>query len=265
MAIYKCFPGGRYKALTLSYDDGKVEDRRLIEILNRYGLKGTFNLNSGWMGRPDMIGEEEVKELYQGHEVACHTYSHPTLERCPLSEVIDEIMKDRRKLEQLVGYPVRGMAYPNGSYNREIIKLLPSLGLEYARIVGDSDDFGIPKDYYAWQATCHHNHKLMENAKRFVETSKSQYLFLMYVWGHSYEFNIHHNWELMEEFARFVGGREEIWYATNIELVDYMKLLDRLIYSAAKDMIYNPSARSAWLSVDGRIVEIKGGEQVHLS
>lgn len=264
MAIYQCFPGGRFKALTLSYDDGKEEDRRLVELLNRYGLKGTFNLNSGWMDQPDKIHREEVRELYRGHEVACHTYSHPTLERCPLTEVIDEIMRDRRELESIVGYPVRGMAYPNGSYNQEIVKLLPSLGIEYARIVGDADDFGIPKDFLIWKATCHHNHSLMENAKRFVETTKSQYLFLMNVWGHSYEFSIHQNWELIEEFACYVGGREEIWYATNIELVDYLKLLNQLKYSATRDLVFNPSANSAWLSVDGRIIEIRGGEQVRL-
>lgn len=264
MAIYQCFPGGRFKALTLSYDDGKEEDRRLVEILNRNGLKGTFNLNSGWMNQPDKIHREEVRELYRGHEVACHTYSHPTLERCPLTEVIDEILRDRRELEKIVGYPVRGMAYPNGSYNQEIVKLLPSLGIDYARVVGNTDDYGIPKEYLTWKATCHHNHNLIENAKRFLEATKSHYLFLMYVWGHSYEFNMHHNWELIEEFASMVGGREEIWYATNIEFMDYMKLLDQIKYSAARDMVYNPSAHSAWLSVDGRIVEIKGGTQVRI-
>ena len=41
------FPGGLKRALTLSYDDGVEQDVRLIEIMNRHGLKGTFNLNSG--------------------------------------------------------------------------------------------------------------------------------------------------------------------------------------------------------------------------
>lgn len=41
------FPDGKKKALTLSYDDGVEQDRRLVEILNRYGIKATFNINSG--------------------------------------------------------------------------------------------------------------------------------------------------------------------------------------------------------------------------
>ena len=38
---------GKKKAVTFSYDDGVTQDRRLVELLNRYGLKATFNLNSG--------------------------------------------------------------------------------------------------------------------------------------------------------------------------------------------------------------------------
>jgi hypothetical protein len=136
--------------------------------------------------------------------------------------------------------------------------------VEYARIVGDTDDFGIPEDLLMWRSTCHHNHKLMENAKRFAEASKSQYLYLMYVWGHSYEFSMHQNWSLIEEFCRYIGGREDIWYATNLEIVDYMKLLDNLKFSAARDMVYNPSSQSAWISIHGQIHEVKGGTQMKI-
>lgn len=264
MTIYKCFPGGRYKSLTMSYDDGTRHDERLVQIFNQNGIKGTFNINSGHLDRPDRIHREELKTLYEGHEVASHTYSHPTLERCPTIEIVEEITRDRKELEKIMGYPVRGFAYPNGSYNNEIVNMLPTLGIEYARIVGDSDNFNLPKDYLTWKSTCHHNHKLMEHAKTFVEANKSQYLYLMYVWGHSYEFAMQNNWELMEEFASFVGGREDIWYATNIEIVDYMNLLNNLKFTADGERVYNPSATSAWLSVDSKIVEVKGGTMVDL-
>ena len=45
--IYKCFPGGKFKVLTLSYDDGKLEDKRLVDIFNKNGIRATFNVNSG--------------------------------------------------------------------------------------------------------------------------------------------------------------------------------------------------------------------------
>ena len=41
------FPGFKYKALTLSYDDDVIFDKKLMEILDKHGLKCTFNLNSG--------------------------------------------------------------------------------------------------------------------------------------------------------------------------------------------------------------------------
>ena len=94
--VYQCFPGGKHKALTMSYDDGKVQDRRLIEIFNRYGIKGTFHLNSGLFHDPGRIQPAEIPSLYEGHEVACHTVTHPTIARCPLPNVVEEVLADRR-------------------------------------------------------------------------------------------------------------------------------------------------------------------------
>ena len=83
---------GKMKALTFSYDDGVGQDVRLIEIFNKYGLKGTFNLNSKLLGRKENKSEimgkmidrptarpEDVKYIYEGHEVAAHTLGHPLL------------------------------------------------------------------------------------------------------------------------------------------------------------------------------------------
>ena len=102
-----------------------------------------------------------MRTLYEGHEVACHTVTHPTIARCPLPEVAEEVLADRRALEALVGYPVRGLAYPNGSLSEEITRLLPGLGIEYGRVVGSSDSFALPENLMSWQATCHHNHNLL--------------------------------------------------------------------------------------------------------
>ena len=126
--IYTCFPGGRHKVLTMSFDDGRLEDRRLVELFNRYGIRGTFNLNSG-IREEKRIPAAEWKDLYAGHEVACHTSLHPTISRCPLEQVARQVLEDRIALERAVGYPVRGLAYPNGSWTPEIAALLPALGI----------------------------------------------------------------------------------------------------------------------------------------
>ena len=215
--IYTCFPQGKHKVLTMSYDDGKIFDRKLIEIFNKYGIKGTFHLNTGIMPvDEDRIQLSEVKELYKGHEVSCHTSTHPTIERCPLDQVVQQVIEDRKALEDAVGYPVRGLSYPNGSYSKDIINLLPACGIEYSRVVGSTDDFAFPDNFLEWKSTCHHGHNLMQNAERFADLHKTQYLYMMYVWGHSYEFDRDNSWDLIEGFCKFIGGRDDIWYATNI-------------------------------------------------
>lgn len=262
--ILLCFPEGKHKALTMSYDDGTTADKRLVPIFNRYGIKGAFHLNSGLFGSGNRLTEEESAALYSGQEVSAHTLTHPTIARCPKEQIIHEVMEDRKHLERLFGYTVRGMSYPNGSFNGEIKQMLPALGIEYARVVQTTGSFGMPEDWHEWKPTCHHNDRLMERAEAFVALHKTQYLYLMFVWGHSYEFDHDGNWELIEQFCELVGGRDNIWYATNIQIVDYMKAYGQLKFSADLSFVYNPTAASIWLSVDGSIMEVKSGTQAKL-
>jgi peptidoglycan/xylan/chitin deacetylase (PgdA/CDA1 family) len=262
--IYNCFPGGRHKALTMSYDDGVLSDRRLVETFNRHGIKGTFHLNYGLMGSKDRLPGAEIQGLYEGHEVAAHTLTHPTIARCPVDQVAQQILEDRRGLESLVGYPVRGLSYPNGSHSLRIRQMLPHLGIAYARIVGSSDGFELPEDPYLWKATCHHSHDLMALGRRFTEHAKRQYMPLMYVWGHSYEFDRDGNWDLIEEFCALVARREDTWYATNIQIIDWMRCQESLRFTADGSVVENPSASPAWLEVDGVMVEVPGGTRVSL-
>jgi len=260
--IYTCFPKGKHKVLTMSYDDGRVEDQRLVSIFNEYGIKGTFHINAGLFA--DRIPLSECARLYQGHEVSCHTYLHPTIARCPVEQVMQQILEDRRALEKVVGYPVRGLSYPNGSFSEEIVKYLPAAGIRYARTVTSTGSFAMPDNFLTWNATCHHNRNLLEYAQQFKELSKTQYLYMMYVWGHSYEFTQKDNWELMEEFCRSIGGRDDIWYASNIEIVDYMEAASRLQYSVSGEFVYNPSVQSVWVEIDKKIIEAKGGQITYL-
>ena len=268
MKVYICFPEGKAKALTMSYDDGKIQDERLIQIFNKYGIKGTFNINYGLMEKDEKrIQADRVAELYKGHEVATHCLTHPTIERCPLVNVAEEILADRRGLESITGGLVRGHAYPNGSFSEEIKQLFKQLGIAYARTVKSTLDYALPTDPLEWNATCHHNNPdLMKMAEFFANFQKKQYLKLMYVWGHSYEFDDRDNWNVIEEFCEYMGGREDIWYATNIEIIDYMEAARNLKFSGNNEAVYNPSAQSVWLAVDDKkYVEVKGGAYVNLN
>ncbi len=263
--VYCCFPGGKHKALTMSYDDGRTADRRLIDIFNRYNIKGTFHLNSGLMHQEKRVSPQEVRSLYAGHEVACHTVTHPTIARCPLSEVVAEILDDRRALEDMTGYAVRGLSYPNGSLSTEIEQMLPACGIRYSRVVGSSERFGLPENPYRWMSTCHHSQRLLALGEEFLALHKKQYLYLMYVWGHSYEFEDSGNWALMEDFCRLAGGHDDVWYCTNIEFIDYMDDWKRLRFAADNRFVENPNAHDAYLSVnDGVPIRIPGGASVLL-
>lgn len=259
------FPGGTRHILTMSYDDGADADRRLVEIFNRYGIRGTFHLNSGFFDMEGKISRKEVSALYQGHEVSCHTLTHPYLERLPAVSVAKEILADRENLEPLCGYPVRGMSYPYGTYSEGVLKALESCGIVYSRTTQATHNFGFPRDFLTWHPTCHHSDRLMEHAAQFLEDQACPWRSdLFYVWGHSYEFDRNDNWELIEEFCAKVSGQKEVWYATNIEIYDYWQALKALRISADGRMLHNPSAAPVWVSANGETVEIKGGATVRL-
>ncbi|AGC67840.1 polysaccharide deacetylase [Thermoclostridium stercorarium subsp. stercorarium DSM 8532] len=259
-----CYPEGKRKALTMSYDDGQIFDRELVSIFNEYKIKATFHLNSGNFGKKQFVSAPEIKELYKGHEVSVHTVTHPFLTQIPKEEVIKEIIDDRKNLETLVGYPVRGMSYPFGDYNDDLVKMLPSLGIEYSRTVVSTHGFGLPSDFLTWHPTCHHNENILGKLQSFKKTPPWEQLTLFYVWGHSFEFDRDKNWDMIREFCKRVAFDDSVWYATNIEIMDYIKALRNLKFSTDRNIVQNLSSIDVWISVDRQPVKIKAGEIVYL-
>lgn len=252
------WPGGRHKVVTFSYDDGVLFDRRLVELLNAHHLKGTFHVNAGLFDRADRLPPTELKGLFAGHEVAGHTWSHPTIARLPLDQVALQILEDRRGLERLVGYPVNGFSYPNGSLSDAIVGLLPGLGIRYARKVGGTGTFDLPEDPYRWVSTCHHNQGLVEKTKEFLAHAKSQYLIWFSVWGHSYEFDRDGNWHVIEEACQLLG-RDDVWSATCLEAFDYLEAARRVRFGVDLTFAVNPAHHDVWYSVDGQAIRLAPG------
>ena len=267
------FPGGRQRALTLSYDDGVEQDVKLIDIMKKYGLKGTFNLNSGLYAPEGTVypagqihrrmTKEEVGKLYlaAGMEVAVHGLTHPFLQELPPVLYAQEVIKYRENLDEHFGCIVRGMAYPFGTYSDEVVQILKDCGIAYSRTVQSTHNFDIPRDWLRMPATCHHNDpELMTLAKRFIESFHWTMPQLFYLWGHSYEFEERDNWNVIEEFAAYVGGREDIWYATNIEVYDYVQDWQRLLFSADGKRVYNPTASEIFYDDNGKTDSIQPGK-----
>ena len=267
------FPGFKELAFTLSYDDGVVQDKRLSALFHKNGLKATFNLNGG---SNETISRwyplEEIKQTYLplGHEVALHGAAHYSLGEVPDGILIDNIMANRRALEQLFGTVVTGSAYANGSFDDRVVRLLKTCGVSYARTIKSTHAFDIPEDWLRWHPTCHHRDpQLMELAEAFLKGGNKRHFFyhkpfLFYVWGHSYEFDNDNNWEMMEEFCAFMGGREEVWYATNGEIYEYVQAYHSLQYSADGSLVKNPSAIDVYIHYFGKPYKICAGETVRL-
>ena len=254
------YPGAKRRALTFSYDDGRVEDRRLVEIFNTYGMKGTFHLNSANFDRVNFLARDEVAELYRGHEIASHGFTHPWLERLPPESFAFEVLEDRRRLEALCGCPVRGMSYPWGTVTPEVEAGVRALGIRYSRTIRSTGQFNLPENFLRWDPTCHIFNHLLEYGQRFVERTSLRKPLLFYVWGHSWELNSNDGWTMIEQFCKQVGGRDDIWYATNIAIYDYMQAVSQLEFTADADRVYNRSAADCWLYVDGATVRLPAGE-----
>jgi peptidoglycan/xylan/chitin deacetylase (PgdA/CDA1 family) len=231
------FPGGLARALTLSYDDGVQQDRRLIEILNKHGIKATFNLNSGLYAPEDVVypphkahrrlRESEILEVYgnSGHEVAVHTLTHPRLPELDDAEVIRQVETDRQNLSALVGYEVIGMAYPCGGVNnddRVAALIRENTGVKYARTITSVDSFDLQDNLYRFNPNVHdvfEGDRLMELGRRFIESNPDKPQ-VLYVWGHSYEMDFKEdNWAKLEEFFKLVSGRNDVFYGTNKEVL----------------------------------------------
>lgn len=233
------FPGGKGKAVTFSYDDGCRDDIRLAGLMNRYGIKGTFNICNTLVAASDnewTLTREEIQThiLDAGHEIAIHGDEHRAPGKLRPIEGIKDALNCRLGLEEKFGILVRGMAYPNSGI-REIFSYtdyetirtyLRDLGIVYARSLRqDNDGFSLPTDFYNWIPTAHHtNPELFTYIDEFLAPLASYYPArnsrLFYLWGHSFEFSQHDNWDLAEKICATLGQKEDVWYATNIEIYE---------------------------------------------
>ena len=268
---------GKSKVLTLSYDDGVVQDIRLIDIMDKHGLKGTFNINTARYLPEDAQREtyygrmklSEAQALFQNspHEVAVHALTHPFLNALKKPQILVEILEDRKNIEAQYKRLARGMAYPYGTYNDAVLEALEAAGICYSRTTEATENFKFPENWLTLHPTCHHNHpRLMELAKGFVENEPSRPAinWMFYLWGHSYEFDNDDNWNVIEEFAAYTGGRSDIWYATNIEIYDYVKAYESLRVSVDETIVHNPTAMDVWFYLNGKTHCIHGGETLLL-
>ena len=282
-SVFMRYPGGKAKAVTFSYDDGVPQDQRLAALFDKYGMKATFNFNCE-CNRKFNFTKEQIKELFlsKGHEIAVHGAFHRANGNLRPIEGIRDVLDCRLELEAKCDQIIRGMAYPDtgitqmgnfGSY-AQIKNYLTELDIAYARTLGgDNNSFLVPQDFNAWMPTAHHdNPNIMKYIDEFLNLDISPAAYhakriprLFYIWGHSYEFDRNDNWAHMEAICQKFTGNEELWFATNIEIYDYVQAYKSLRYSADGHTVYNPTLLTIWLDADGKPYCIQSGETIRIN
>lgn len=287
MYTFMRFPEGRQKAVTFSYDDGMKADKRLIEIFDKYKVKATFNLNSSKIlesGENDRLSVADVKELILGggHEVALHGKHHYANGKLKPLEGIQEVLNCRLELEAEFGTIIRGMAYANsgitslenGADYAGIKNYLTELGVAYSRTLGgDNNSFMLPDDWHAWMPTAHHDSEhIFDYINDFAEIVNDSTTYphnrtpkLFYCWGHSFEFDRNDNWDRMEVICKRLTAIEDVWYATNIEIYNYVTAYHLLVFSADGSIVYNPSAQTVWFErIGDKIYSVKPNQTIKI-
>lgn len=274
--VRKLYKGGYKRALTLSFDDGKPQDIRLKKTFDKYGLKCTFNLIGGDCRNPEFYiseakknlwdGSPELKEAYEGHEIASHSYSHKMMPELSDEECKFEIYEDVKELEKAFGTKIKGFAAPYGRVDQRVISHLKENGILYARLSASKTDFSLPDDFYRWIPNPHIAIYATDEGKKMISDffAEEEELPCLYIWGHSYEINVldaygferwngmRNRWEYVDSLCRELSGHSDTWYATNIEICEYALAMRKARYDDT--YIDNPSDIPLFFDVDGRTI-----------
>ena len=262
--VKKLYPQGKSKAFNVTYDDGVLQDVRFVELLNKYNLKGTFNLNSylmenefEWIHEKGYVIKRLSKEcalaLYNGHEIASHTLTHPYMQDKTEEEILYEMKMDKKKLAKLFGSEVKGFALPFDYYSDLLEACAKRSGFAYARISEESMSFKPNADYHRWRATVFHLNPELDNlVEKFLVTKEE--LALFQIVGHSYDLDTENMWDKMENIFDKIASNEDILPMTTIEIVEYLKAMSKVEITESE--IINNSQKRLWFSLEGTIVYV---------
>lgn len=266
--IQRCYPNGKIKAFNITYDDGILQDVRFVSLLNKYGLKGTFNLNYQlmeqefeWVHENGMVvkrlGLDAVRHLYDGHEIASHTMTHPYLRDKSEAELLWEIGEDKRRLEQFFGREVAGFGVPFDYYDERIADCVRKCGFEYGRMSEETRGYTPWQDPFYWRCGIFHLAPELDGyVDGFFRTDEE--LALCQIVGHSYDLDAADLWNKMEAIFRKIVQDPNILPMTHLQIVRYMESMKQA--QIRENAIENHSDIDLWFRVDGEVLRLGPGQ-----
>ena len=212
------------KYFIFSIDDGTIYDRKVVEIFNRYGIKGTFNLNSGldgfvWFlnGRP--IERQFLKEnpgLYDGHEVASHSLTHPHLTMCPGEIIVKEVGKDIVNLETIFGREIHTFAFPFHDSDDRCVEIIKHLhNIKVIRHSAEDKSFKFPEDLLHVKITSLDVNEALSLVDDFIKDDEAELFTFV---SHAYDFEVNQTYDKLEELCQKVVNCKSVKNITMSEL-----------------------------------------------
>ena len=120
-------PGSRLLALT--YDDGPNDPYtwRMMEVLERHGVKATFFLIGEFVRQKPEIARALAAS---GHAIGSHTWSHPNLIFASRAEVRRQLEQTRQAILDATGVETRLFRPPFGARRPATLHVIRQAGLE---------------------------------------------------------------------------------------------------------------------------------------
>lgn len=233
------------KFITTSWDDGYPSDFRLAELMNKYGIQGTFYIpkyNKAW----EVMTEDQIVEMSKHFEVGGHTINHVKMNRVSEELFEREILGCYNWLTDLLGEEPQTFCFPWGKFNRPAIEYGFKTGFKLLRTTEllnplfDENQMVLPTTL---QVVHHSTFTYFKHMlKRFKFRSMGLYIksgmrsdlltlldyYLKYIdenggclhlWGHTWELDMHDLWDELEEMFKVVSNLDGFQYVPNKALI----------------------------------------------
>ena len=203
------------KSFVFAIDDGTIFDKKTVAIFNKYGIKATFNLNSGlqdfvwykdWL-EVRRLRLEENKGIYDGHEVASHSLTHPFLTSLSDEDVFREVGEDIDNLKNIFHREIESFSFPFDGFDERTIGIIKNLGITHIILPAIDDSFRFPIDTCHIKVTSWNIDDALAKVQRFFEDDRAE---LFVYLSHSYDYEFDGSYDKLEELCRIVRERKDI-------------------------------------------------------